>query len=95
LAAFSFCTERQIFLDIDRDVSKKVSDYEHWVGRKTQDVSAEKLMTIIGIPSMRQLFERTKAQSENEARTTGGANYVGSLKVAASAIPAARYHTFP
>lgn len=93
--SFAFCTESQVFTDIDRDISKKVSDYEHWVSRKTRDVPPEKLMAIVGIPSMRRLFEATKAQREQKTRATGGHKCAGSLKAATSAIQAASDHTFP
>ena len=56
--SFSFCTEAQVFHDIDTDISKKILDYEQFVIRKTKSLGIDQRMHIIGIPSMEDLFNK-------------------------------------
>jgi RNA-directed DNA polymerase len=59
--AYSFCTNSQEFIRVDQNIHRKIHDYEQWIRRRSERLSVDKLMPIVGIPSVQRLFEKDKA----------------------------------
>jgi RNA-directed DNA polymerase len=60
--SFSFCTHHQEFSQLDGKLQKYISDYEHWIRRKTTNISQDMFLQILGIPSTEALFNADQAQ---------------------------------
>jgi retron-type reverse transcriptase len=56
--AFGFCNDPQPFAILDEYVAKQVIDYQRIVGRTIDRADASTHMSILGIPSMRDMFDR-------------------------------------
>lgn len=60
--SFAFCTNSQAFNRVDKEISKKVGDYEYWIRRTAGHLSNDRLMPILGIPNTTHLFEADKSK---------------------------------
>ena len=65
--SFSFCTDVEVFRNLDNKIRKRVLEYDFWVYRKTKGINENKMdmkLQIMGIPNLSNLYLRDKKRDK-------------------------------